>query len=815
MAHSQILKFKILLFLIALTKVTFLPAQNLVQNHDFNNNGGSFSGWTKTDATILEQDGDDHIAFLSGKNGVLYQKITGIEYGKIYQFDIDFTAVQIEQTTGYGYAFGGSTPIVFPEFTKGSSDLNGVCSNNDGLWVQLSGDITTEDTLSNTIIIPEGVTAIYLCLGTKGATSKMRVRSVTFRPIQSETVQVNYAVYDSSGANPIEDAVIQVDGIAQDFVTDSSGKASFSLAPSEKPYYISISKPWYQTTNDTIMVDGSLNSFSVAMDSLLLPVVEVWDNENIGKKEITQPGIYQVKGVVEGMIDVKGPYAGVVIEGVGENPVFKDIPEEWNTSIFTSTSGTPTMLRNFTFKYYYNGQNVQGDFHKATWLKAPSCLISNCRIFSYGKRSVVAGQVSVGTNGVIEDSYCRIIDDGYKVNSPGALVRNSTVEMIGNGSAITLDYGGSSGEGHYAENCLIKGASGHHPPAGNMSSKAQDAALGAVTEYAPTKVYYNNITILNGKNFAHIMKVMEETDTIYQDIRITGTITGGVKTSVNSNTGTIWSPVVINALQGEIKDVYIDFGGALSDPKEHFVNGKLTNIWIDGVYYNGTYNQQFGNEVQATGKRPEYIFIHYAPNGKKLTVSGDFLQTVAPTDSSEEAAWEVQYIDDYFYLLHQGSRKYLTVENGQPALSTIKSDNSKWRWVDALKTNLRMENVESGEWLDNKEGNFQLSPVDSTKETTKWYIKSVPVKYAESHYSLQTSASTIQRQILKIYPQPASNALFVDGLQNEEAYGVFSITGQEVLSGKTLHKIDISALQAGIYFLKFENRASVKFIKTE
>ncbi len=64
---------------------------------------------------------------------------------------------------------------------------------------------------------------------------------------------------------------------------------------------------------------------------------------------------------------------------------------------------------------------------------------------------------------------------------------------------------------------------------------------------------------------------------------------------------------------------------------------------------------------------------------------------------------------------------------------------------------------------------------------------------------------------LKLYPVPANERLFIDGL-NGEAYKVLNSLGQAVLGGEYLDFIDVSSLNNGIYYLKSENGFSSAFL---
>ncbi|MDB4754985.1 T9SS type A sorting domain-containing protein [bacterium] len=71
-----------------------------------------------------------------------------------------------------------------------------------------------------------------------------------------------------------------------------------------------------------------------------------------------------------------------------------------------------------------------------------------------------------------------------------------------------------------------------------------------------------------------------------------------------------------------------------------------------------------------------------------------------------------------------------------------------------------------------------------------------------------------EQQNLVLYPNPASNVLFIKGTSNQElSYEIYDVTGKLVLRGTTnQNAIEVSNLNSGLYFMNFEGR-SHRFIK--
>lgn len=75
------------------------------------------------------------------------------------------------------------------------------------------------------------------------------------------------------------------------------------------------------------------------------------------------------------------------------------------------------------------------------------------------------------------------------------------------------------------------------------------------------------------------------------------------------------------------------------------------------------------------------------------------------------------------------------------------------------------------------------------------------------------SVSYSVNNTLRIFPNPASNQITIQGLNQLTAYEIVDLTGSVVLRSYTKDGIDISHLNAGVYILRTEDALTVKFIK--
>jgi hypothetical protein len=80
--------------------------------------------------------------------------------------------------------------------------------------------------------------------------------------------------------------------------------------------------------------------------------------------------------------------------------------------------------------------------------------------------------------------------------------------------------------------------------------------------------------------------------------------------------------------------------------------------------------------------------------------------------------------------------------------------------------------------------------------------------------SLNTSEFELNNHIT-LFPNPSSEFIQINGLTTKERYKIYNILGAEVERGNISNQeeIDIKTFTSGLYFLKFENGNTLKFIK--
>lgn len=244
-----------------------IMSQNLLTNGDFEANGGSLAPWVTTVNTELGTDGSDHYARLFSENGVLYQKVPGIVPGKVYTCSVKFKSTVVKQTTGYGFAIEKGTPLSIPTFTTGASNLKPFCENNSGIWNTLTTDVSEQNvTKTFNVLMPDNATAIYICVGTKGAVSELKVSEVIFEA--QHAVDLNLSIKSTATGLPVQGAEISIDGSIQTAISDNTGSAILKLVSQATPYTITVVKDWYKKQTRQITVSSAGQNEIILLDTI-------------------------------------------------------------------------------------------------------------------------------------------------------------------------------------------------------------------------------------------------------------------------------------------------------------------------------------------------------------------------------------------------------------------------------------------------------------------------------------------------------------------------------------------------------------------
>lgn len=189
------------------------------------------------------------------------------------------------------------------------------------------------------------------------------------------------------------------------------------------------------------------------------------------------------------------------------------------------------------------------------------------------------------------------------------------------------------------------------------------------------------------------------------------------------------------------------------------------------------------------------------------------------------------------YVPHTGSGHAMTAPGYYSKLSTTTNINIQGVWLMTDTPSdfsyLRLKGFDSsGNVLYTK----NLNPADYNMQyayvTLNWTnVKSFAVDfqntdplmgmgsvfYDDLDYSISSLVTNNpqNKSTLKFWPNPAQNFIQISGLTNVQEFKIHNISGNIVSSGivHNNEKIDIQKLTSGIYFIKFNNKNTIKFIK--
>ncbi|MCG8699150.1 MAG: hypothetical protein MI922_13940, partial [Bacteroidales bacterium] len=249
-----------------------IQAQNLIDNHDFEDGGGSFNDWDtlygkEIGVIQILDDAGDHYAHIT-KSSTLYQKVTSIQGGKTYKCTMVFKTLKTKQTTGYGYAVETGTTVNVPDMPNAATNAKYFCNDNNGNWVDLEDNLSETDvTKDYTMVLPSNATAVYIFIATKGANAVMDIASVELS--KPPVTNISFLVKDKLADAPIENASISItlEGGNAELETDATGQVSADLA-SGNTYSFSVLADWFKKYDSQVTATGSNQQVIVLLDSI-------------------------------------------------------------------------------------------------------------------------------------------------------------------------------------------------------------------------------------------------------------------------------------------------------------------------------------------------------------------------------------------------------------------------------------------------------------------------------------------------------------------------------------------------------------------
>lgn len=131
--------------------------------------------------------------------------------------------------------------------------------------------------------------------------------------------------------------------------------------------------------------------------------------------------------------------------------------------------------------------------------------------------------------------------------------------------------------------------------------------------------------------------------------------------------------------------------------------------------------------------------------------------------------------------------------------SEADGDGSSLELIDTT-----LDNSLASSWTPSEENTGIFRGADELKATPG----------AAYNSTLSTNIFELDKK-LRIFPNPTTDFIKVLGLTSKESYTLYNILGTEIKKGviSNNEQIDIRELTNGLYFLKFDNGNSIKFIK--
>lgn len=130
-----------------------------------------------------------------------------------------------------------------------------------------------------------------------------------------------------------------------------------------------------------------------------------------------------------------------------------------------------------------------------------------------------------------------------------------------------------------------------------------------------------------------------------------------------------------------------------------------------------------------------------------------------------------------------------------------------WIWIEPGDT-LMMEFVYfPNSMIGTSTIELQLFDLDSPTDTTYWTLDVYSGPFVSSHEINST-------QELGIFPNPASDYLYLVGASRQAPYIIVDMNGRVLMSSTLEDRIDVSELPSGVYLLSAEGTA-MTFVKTD
>lgn len=255
-------------------------------------------------------------------------------------------------------------------------------------------------------------------------------------------------------------------------------------------------------------------------------------------------------------------------------------------------------------------------------------------------------------------------------------------------------------------------------------------------------------------------------------------------------------------------------GGVYEDNNSKILTDDFDNVYVIGDFQ-GVIRMDENIEITTMGVQDNNLYIlKYDKDGTPLLARSLGGSNI---DITMDAVWsntnQIAVIGSYqdrtnmenFDLVSEGFYNMYTVG--------ISSENGHVEWLEGLGSN----NLILGNSLANTNGqlvvggSFLGSIVDGDEEVENANLFNGYLKYYD--LLLTPTLTLIQQPTIQIYPNPASNILYIQYPDKEHRYQVdlYSISGHLIKSYIHPNLIDLQPFQNGMYYLLFRTETMINF----
>lgn len=144
------------------------------------------------------------------------------------------------------------------------------------------------------------------------------------------------------------------------------------------------------------------------------------------------------------------------------------------------------------------------------------------------------------------------------------------------------------------------------------------------------------------------------------------------------------------------------------------------------------------------------------------------------------------------------------------------SNNATWTFVPTGGTNSNVDAVVPG-YNVTAGVNVILNWTEITQFTVTSSGSSVFYVFDNivSDFTLSNQEINDINTTIRLFPNPTTEYIQISGLKNTENYSIYNVIGSEISKGSISidEKIDVKNYSNGLYYLKFENGNTIKFLK--